>query len=118
MQLYLGSSSLSSSSGGLKHLQSSSLVWNKGKADTYLFIYSCASWDGIRLEMPFSIDHPPLPETTSSHFTLFLCVRGFLIPPTPPYLPHLPLLFTRDLHHLVTDQHVNASASYLKYVLK
>ena len=87
MQLYLGSRSLSSSPGGLKHLQPLSLVWNKGKADTYSFIYSCASWDGIHLEMPYSIDHPLLPKTTTSHFTLFLCVRGFLIPPTPPYLP-------------------------------
>ena len=87
MQLYLGSRSLSSSSGGLKHLQPSSLVWNKGKADTYSLIYSCASWDGIHLEMPYSIDHPLLPETTSSHFTLFLCVRGFLIPPNPTLPP-------------------------------
>ena len=87
MQLYLGSRSLSSSPRGLKHLQPLSLVWNKGKADTYSFIYSCASWDGIHLEMPYSIDHPLLPKTTTSHFTLFLCVRGFLIPPTPPYLP-------------------------------
>lgn len=119
MQLYLGSSSLSFLLRELRHLQTLSLVWNKGKEDMYLLVYlsicMCASRDGIYLETPFSIDHPPLPETIRSRSTSFLCARGFLIPAP---IPLTPPLFTRGHHHLLTDQHVNVNASYFKYFVK